>query len=314
MKDKVKMGLILTACLLLCLFIEFLNTYVFDFIVLGLSMLAVVEFRKLQLKAGCPQVNYCPEIVCFLVFVATFTSCLCGLGAGWILLIVFGIVLLAYLIVYACGLTLFKKEYEESEFRKITNMDIKQYSFFKANNTLACMIYPTIPMFFMYFINHISGIGLVVFNENTAGMNYMGLFGLILLFAVCCLTDVFAMTFGMLIGGKIIFPKISPKKTISGCCFGLLGGLVGALLTYLIFYLIFPSVMIIAPWWAVALVGIAGSVFAECGDFFESYCKRKAQVKDAGDIFRSHGGVLDRLDSVMFACPFIFICLLFLFG
>ncbi len=313
MKDKVKMGLILTVCLLLCLFIEFWSTYVFDFIVLGLSLLAVIEFRKLQLKAGNPQIDYCPEVVCFLVFVITFTSCLCGLGAGWILIIIFATILLTYLIMYLGGFLFFKKEYESDEFRKLSNMSVKQFSLFKANNTLACMIYPTIPMFFLYFINHISNIGLVTLETNTQGVP-MGLFGLVFLFAVCCFTDTFAMLFGTLIGGKAILPKISPKKTISGCCFGLLGGLIGALLTYLVFYLIFPNVIIIAPWWGIALVGLAGSVFAQCGDFFESYCKRKAQVKDAGEIFRSHGGVIDRLDSVMFAAPFVFICLLFLFG
>ncbi len=313
MKDKVKMGLILTLCLLLCLFIEFWSTYVFDFIVLGLSLIAVIEFRKLQLKAGNPQIDYCPEVACFLIFVITFTSCLCKLGAGWILILVFATIILIYLIMYLGGFLFFKKEYENDEFRKISNMSVKQFSLFKANNTLACMVYPTIPMFFLYLINHISGIGLVTLENNTVGVP-MGLFGLILLFAVCCLTDTFAMLFGLLIKGKVIFPKISPKKTIAGCCFGLLGGVVGALLTYLVFYLIFPSIMIIAPWWAVALVGLAGSVFAECGDFFESYCKRKAQVKDAGEIFRSHGGVIDRLDSIMFTAPFIFICLLFLFG
>ncbi len=313
MKDKVKMGLILTFCLLLCLFIEYLSSYVFDFIIFGLSIIAVTEFKKLQLKAGNPQVDYCPEIACFLVFVITFTSCLCGLNAGWILLIIFLVIITTYLVIYLGGFLFFKNEYENDEFRKISNMSVKQFSLFKANNTLACMIYPTIPMFFMYFINHISSLGLTTLELNTKGVP-MGLFGLVMLFAICCLTDTFAMLFGLLIGGKVIFPKISPKKTIAGCAFGLLGGVVGALLTYLVFYLIFPSVIIIAPWWAIALVGLAGAVFAEFGDFFESYCKRKAQVKDAGELFRSHGGVIDRLDSIMFVAPFVFICLLFMFG
>lgn len=313
MKDKVKMGLILTFCLLLCLFIEYLSSYVFDFIVFGLSILAVMEFRKLQLKAGAPQVDYCPEITCFVVFVVTFTGCLCGLNAGWILLIIFGLILLAYLLVYLCGFLFFKNEYENDEFRKVSNMTVKQFSLFKANNTLICMIYPTIPMFFLYFINHISSLGLTALEINTKGVP-LGLFGLVTLFAICCLTDTFAMLFGTLIGGKVILPKISPKKTISGCCFGLLGGIAGAGLTYLVFYFIFPSVMIIAPWWAMLLVGLVGAILAECGDFFESFCKRKAQVKDAGTFFRSHGGVIDRLDSIMFVAPFLFICLLFIFG
>ena len=313
MKDKVKMGILLTFCLLLCLFIQYLSNYVFDFIIFGISIVATIEFRKLQLKAGYPSFDYCPEIACFLVFVATFTGCICGLPVIWTLAISLLVVVVFYLVVLIVSCAFFTKELENDEFRIACDMTVKKFALFKSNNTLICMIYPTLPLFFAYLINHISNIGFVVFEQNTKGVP-MGLFGLVLLFFICCLTDTFAMLFGTLIGGKIILPKVSPKKTISGCCFGLLGGVVGALATYFIFYAFFPNVFIISNWWKIILVGLSGSLLAEVGDFFESYCKRKAGVKDAGNFFRSHGGVLDRLDSVLFCAPLIFVCILFLFG
>lgn len=313
MKDKVKVGLILTFCLLLCLVIQYFSSYVFDFIIFALSFMGTMEFRKLQLKSGFPAFDYCPEIVCFLTFVAAFTGFLCGLSATVILIIAIAILAVAYVVVYVGSFLLFPKDLEKDAFRQLSNMSVKQFAFFKANNTLGCMIYPTIPFFFMYFINHIGNIGITQFTNNTTGAS-MGFFGLILLFAICCLSDTFAMLFGCLIKGKKLIPSISPNKTISGSLFGILGGIVGAVSTYFVFNAIYPAVFEIVTFWQFLLVGAFGSVISQFGDLLESYFKRKAQVKDAGNIFRSHGGVLDRFDSILFAAPYIFICLLFLFN
>lgn len=313
MKDKVKMGLILTGCLLLCLVIQYFSSYVFDFIIFALAFLGTIEFRKIQLKAGCPCFDYCPEIACFLVFVTAFTGALCGLNALTMLIIVIAIVVLFYVCLYFGSSLIFSKELKNDPFRDVANLSVKQFAFFKTNNTISCIIYPTIPMLFLYFINHISSIGLATFTANTAGAP-MGFFAIIMLFAICCLSDTFAMLFGVLIGGKKIFPKISPKKTISGSLFGLLGGIVGAVATYLVFNAIYPTVFDMVSFWQFMLIGLVGSFVAQAGDLFESYMKRKAEVKDSGNFFRSHGGVLDRFDSIVFATPYIFVCVLFLFG
>jgi len=107
------------------------------------------------------------------------------------------------------------------------------------------------------------------------------------------------MIFGGLIGGKKLCPKISPKKTISGAIAGLFGGMIGGLAVYAIFGAIFPAIFAITTYWQFLLVSFIVSVIAELGDLFESFSKRRAGVKDSGDIFRSHGGALDRLDSVV---------------
>ena len=96
--------------------------------------------------------------------------------------------------------------------------------------------------------------------------------------------------------------------------FGLLGGVVGALITYFIFKAIYPAVFEIVNFWQFALIGLVGSFIAQAGDLLESFFKRKAGVKDSGNFFRSHGGVLDRFDSIIFATPYIFICVLLLFA
>ena len=313
MKDKVKMGLLLTLCLLLCFVIQYFSSYVFDFIIFALAFLGTIEFRKLQLKAGCPCFDYCPEIACFLIFITAFAGALCGLNALTMLIIAIAIVVLFYACMYFGSSLIFSKELSNDPFRNLANLSVKQFALFKTNNTLSCILYPSMPMFFMYFINHISTIGLQSFTDNTQGAA-MGLFALILLFAICCLSDTFAMLLGILVGGKKIFPKISPKKTLSGCLFGLLGGIVGAVATYIVFSAIYPNVFAIVNFWQFALIGLVGSFVAQAGDLFESYIKRKAGVKDSGNFFRSHGGLLDRFDSIIFTIPFIFVCVLFLFG
>lgn len=313
MDNKVKMGVLLTVLLIACLVLQYFFNYAVDFVIFLLSFIAVREMKKLQLKSGNPTFKNVGELACFLVFVSAFVGVMCGLSAVTIILITFGIIALLYVSVMLGSMFLIKKDMQEDEFRVATNMSVKEFAIFKATNTLAVMVYPTLLMFFLYLLNHFNQIGFTDFNTNTNGVP-MGLFSLVLLFMIVCLTDTFAMCFGKLIKGKKLCPQISPNKTISGALMGLLGGIIGAVLTYLVFFLIFRDVFTGVAFWKFIIVGFLGSVIAQGGDILESLLKRKANVKDAGDFFRSHGGVLDRFDSVLFNIPYIFACLLMIFG
>ena len=126
------------------------------------------------------------------------------------------------------------------------------------------------------------------------------------LFILIWTNDTFAYIVGKSIGKYKLFEKISPKKTIEG----FFGGLIFAIFAgYLIsMYLIKPSEQFrdksILIWTIIAaIVGVVGTI----GDLIESKFKRVAGVKDSGKIMPGHGGVLDRLDSVIFVAPFIFL-------
>ncbi len=126
------------------------------------------------------------------------------------------------------------------------------------------------------------------------------------LFIIIWTNDTFAYIVGKSIGKHKLFEKISPKKTIEG----FIGGLLFAIFAgYLIStYVIKPSAQFsnksILIWVIIAaIVGVIGTV----GDLIESKFKRIAGVKDSGKIMPGHGGVLDRLDSVIFVAPFIFL-------
>lgn len=126
------------------------------------------------------------------------------------------------------------------------------------------------------------------------------------LFILIWTNDTFAYLVGKSIGKHKLFERVSPKKTIEG----FLGGVVfAALAGFLIskFYIQpnpeFSSKSILI-WTIIALIV---SVFGTIGDLIESKFKRIAGVKDSGSIMPGHGGILDRLDSVIFVAPIIFL-------
>ncbi len=118
---------------------------------------------------------------------------------------------------------------------------------------------------------------------------------LIYLFAVVWLTDIGAYAFGRTIGGPRLAPSISPGKTWAGA----IGGLFLAVAVTLLAAWIMGSPR---PVGAIALAFYL-SIATQCGDLFESWVKRRFGKKDSGTIIPGHGGVLDRIDGLLFAAP-----------
>jgi phosphatidate cytidylyltransferase len=118
-------------------------------------------------------------------------------------------------------------------------------------------------------------------------------------FVIIWVNDTFAYLSGMLLGKHKLFKSISPNKTWQGT----IGGAVFGLIAAWVFSLFFPSMNVIT-WLAFASILI---IFGTFGDLIESMFKRRLGVKDSGDIMPGHGGILDRLDSVLIAAPFIFV-------
>ena len=121
------------------------------------------------------------------------------------------------------------------------------------------------------------------------------------IFVLIWINDSFAYLVGKSIGRTKLFPRVSPKKTVEGSVGGLVFTLLG---TY--FLSTYVEVLTKQQWLILAIVIV---VMGSLGDLVESKLKREAGVKDSGAILPGHGGLLDRLDSLIFAAPFAYLTL-----
>ena len=130
---------------------------------------------------------------------------------------------------------------------------------------------------------------------------YNGLDRVMTLVVLVGSNDTFAYLTGVLFGKHPLAPKISPKKTIEGLIGSLIFTVIGGSLA---FHYIMNS-----DWWLGALAGILTVFTATSGDLIESALKRDMAIKDMGNLLPGHGGIMDRLDSVLFAAPALWLAL-----
>ena len=118
------------------------------------------------------------------------------------------------------------------------------------------------------------------------------------IFSLIWINDTFAYLVGKNFGKKKLFERISPKKTVEGFLGGLISSAVAA---YLVFLL--TGLLDIYTWIGLAVIL---SIFGTLGDLIQSKFKRQAGVKDSGRLMPGHGGLFDRLDSIIFSSPFVY--------
>jgi phosphatidate cytidylyltransferase len=121
-----------------------------------------------------------------------------------------------------------------------------------------------------------------------------GAWELFALFFAVWLTDTGALIAGNLLKGPKLWPALSPNKTWSGA---IGGAMAGTLATAILFVVLRSN-----PWHG-ATLGLCASVVGQLGDLFESFLKRKVGRKNSGSLIPGHGGVLDRIDSMLFVAP-----------
>ena len=126
-----------------------------------------------------------------------------------------------------------------------------------------------------------------------------GAWRVVLLLAIIMVSDTFAFFVGHAWGQRRLAPSVSPGKTVEGALGGLVGGVVGALAVR---QLGLPSL----PLSHTIVLGIAVAALGIVGDLDESLLKRWAGVKDSGTLFPGHGGMLDRIDSLLFGAPVLY--------
>jgi len=121
-----------------------------------------------------------------------------------------------------------------------------------------------------------------------------GFAAMLFIFAVVWSTDILAYFVGRAIGGPKLAPPISPGKTWSGAIGGAIAAVIAGTLVHMAFF------SLNGLW--VPTIALVLSVFSQAGDLFESFIKRRFGVKDSSRLIPGHGGVMDRVDGLVFAC------------
>ncbi len=150
------------------------------------------------------------------------------------------------------------------------------------------LLYFILLIILIYILTFVLSIAITMLNKQNNNFII-----LIMTISVCISSDIGGYTFGRIFKGKKL-TRISPRKTYSG----LVGAyILSVLSSSLVFYNHFEIYYII-------IFTIIVSTVSQFGDLFISYLKRKAKIKDTGKFLPGHGGLLDRLDGIIFAIPF----------
>lgn len=136
-----------------------------------------------------------------------------------------------------------------------------------------------------------------------------GFVWVILTFVTTWLNDTLAYFAGRLLGKHPLFPRVSPKKTWEGFAGGVLGSVLGALLVKAVFLSVPQPAgeRFLLSWAGCVGLGLGASVLGPLGDLSESMLKRSAGLKDSGRLIPGHGGLLDRIDALLFVAPWVYL-------
>ena len=157
------------------------------------------------------------------------------------------------------------------------------------NNKLFVLLIISILLIYMVFFSLLIWSYLIPFNKEK-------IISVIFILLICSLTDIGGYFIGKTIGGKK-FNKISPNKTYSG----VVGSFILPLIICYFFYVYFNNQLSFSL--NVITVIISVSFISQLGDLLISFFKRKAKIKDTGNILPGHGGILDRIDGILLGLP-----------
>ena len=151
------------------------------------------------------------------------------------------------------------------------------------------------------FISLYSGFGLsfaiIIRNEDN------GLILVCIPIIISSVNDIMAYLIGKNFGQNLAFPNVSPNKTFEGAFGGIISSIISS-------YVLFSYLDINIGLLKMIFIGLIVSLMGIFGDFFESLIKRKSGIKDTGNLLPGHGGMVDRVDSLIFILPIFYLIIL----
>lgn len=305
MKTRILTSAYIVIGLILIFLSRMLTPYIFDIAFGALAVIGAVEVARVMERAHKYNTIFLVGSFPALLYVGFVLAINFNLAWQYYLIIVLGLIVFMFLLSFLLTLCLKKQTSRERSKYQVEDK-LAKYALKKAINTSVILVYPTLLFASLFILNHINSLSISEAIVSSPFDYYL----LLTVVLVTVFTDTFAMLIGSTVKGPKLCPLISPNKTISGAVGGLCGGVAAAFIVYGFFTInssfisAFNDVMAV---WMVAIIGIIGSVVSQCGDIFASALKRRAYVKDYGTLFPGHGGVMDRVDGLIWNAAFVLI-------
>lgn len=302
MKKRILTGSLILLVTILFLLSRLYTAYALDLFIGVLAVMGCIEVARVLEKK---------RMFTNVIFIGSFPAILyIAMSVGiinkreWVYFLLYFIIIVFVLFLINFLVTILFSQNTQREKDKYAVFESNsKYAFHKSMNSTFVMIYPAILFVCLFVINHFFEF-VFVDSKGLEDTTILVLFFVVFVFAVTMLTDTFALVVGTLFKGPKLCPKVSPNKTISGAIGGLLFGALGGLVTYYLFSInkVFNEAVVLFDlnWWKILIVAIITSIIGQIGDLVASALKRSARVKDYGTLFPGHGGVMDRVDGLIF--------------
>lgn len=314
MKKRVIASIFIVLAVVVAFVSRLLTNYIFDFMMLSVAVVGAIEIARLVERTKKPVNIYFVGTFPPVLYVGLVICLRLQLTWQYYVTILLGTIIVYFLAIFITTISMKKTLQDDMDkFGYAPETKRTTFAVDKAMFTLGSLVYPTLLFLSLIMLNHLAEFTFAQKIMETAKteLGMVVLFALLLVFVVTMCTDTFAMLIGMSLKGPKLCPLISPGKTISGAVGGLFGGVISGMLLLLVFnYLPNFATQFSAiggKVWHIVIISILGSVISQAGDLVESALKRKARVKDSGSIIPGHGGVMDRVDGLVFNSLLVFV-------
>lgn len=298
MKKRAISSIFIMLAIILAVASKFLLSEIFDIFIAVIGIVGALEMCNILQKMGAKVSRFLSSMFIVLLYTVIALSAQAGQQL-YMVLIYMLIAFIVYVLIIFMYELIINKENRLGQALVITF------------NSMKVMLYPAVLLSVFFIINHMEAFSVVAVKEP-----YLSLILIIFIWGIALMSDTCAYLVGSTLKGPKLCPKISPNKSWSGAIGGALGGLLMGVITYFIIKNVSSMSVILTgtnlnlAWFMV--LGFFGSIVSQIGDIFESWLKRKAGVKDSGNFMPGHGGMLDRVDALMFCLVIVGVILMFL--